>query len=108
MILLQRNKYMSRSYKRTPIVKQTTMGSKRIANRRYRRILNNSIDFEFISNRKNNNYRKHYESWNIHDYSFYRSRIGNYKEYLEYICYVDNPMSLKEWTKNYNKVYRFK
>lgn len=99
---------MSKSYKRTPIVKQTTKCSKRIANRKYRRIYNNMLNIELVSSSKNNNFKKYYESYNIHDYSLYESCGENYKRYLDYVSITNTPISYKEWTIVYNKAYYYK
>lgn len=51
---------MSRSYKKNPVIKDCTRGMKKLANKRVRK--------HAVSN--GNNYRKVFESWDIHDWKF--------------------------------------
>lgn len=69
---------MSRSYKKTPICRDCTgceclQWSKRQANKKVRRTKN-------IPSGKS--YKKIYETWDIHDYSF-RETLSQYKKNLE-------------------------
>ena len=57
---------MSRSYKKTPIVKDRNKGQKAVANRTVRRKLKDP-DYGMADGKS---YKKEYESWNISDYYF--------------------------------------
>lgn len=62
---------MSRSYRKHPIVRDrcNTKYSKRLANRAVRNYLKN-VDNEI----RGKSYRKVFDSWQIHDYRFYKSK----------------------------------
>lgn len=87
---------MSRSYRKTPIVKDYNKGTKAIANRRLRRSL---IDNELLP--QNGNYRKMTETWDICDYSFY---VG--KDYMIQSCIdyhdMDEDEAYAYWKSKYH------
>lgn len=81
---------MSRSYKKHPICKHPRHGSNKEArvraNRRYRRVLNRSIEAEETAPRAKNDYQKFNDSWDIADYISYepieeaKARYASYCE----------------------------
>ena len=72
---------MARSYKKTPIVKDSSTGMKTIANRKVRRMLKRRITLA-----NGNAYRKLVCSYDICDWAFretwleYQARVGRYKK----------------------------
>ena len=57
---------MSRSYRKTPILKETGKKKKRtFANRKVRRKLNSDLDYTLANGKS---YKKVFESWDITDY----------------------------------------
>lgn len=98
---------MSRSYKKTPITKDSIKSSannKRIANRVYRH--NNKME---LHQRKA--YRKHYETWEIHDYVSLYTREQAIKDYYDreyrYLKRLGYP-TLESWLNYWEKCYRRK
>lgn len=98
---------MSRSYKKIPIAKDSTKSSannKRIANRVYRH--NNKME---LHQRKA--YRKHYETWKIHDYVSLYTREQAIKDYYDreykYLKRLGYP-TLESWLNYWEKCYRRK
>lgn len=94
---------MSRSYKKSPVVKTNTKGMKKIANRSFRR------SYKEVANGKA--YKKFFPSYDICDYSARYS----FQEYLQWIKKINNWRKLrgfsveekteeelfKEWKKQY-------
>ena len=107
---------MSRSYKKNPFYKDQSLRKfgKKMANRRVRAYLkdfNNVVKFK--------NYRKVYNSWDIHDFIFYETKkdiIRRYerdlKEYKNNIYVYDLPSfkepNLNEMICDWEKYYRRK
>lgn len=98
---------MSRSYKKTPIAKDSIKSSannKRIANRVYRH--NNKME---LHQRKA--YRKHYETWEIHDYVSLYTKEQAIKDYYDreyrYSKRLGYP-TLESWLNYWEKCYRRK
>ena len=87
---------MSRSYKKHPICKHPRHGSNKEArvraNRRYRRVLNRSIEAEETAPRAKNDYQKFNDSWDIIDYISYES-IDEAK--ARYASYCEKAKTLK-------------
>ena len=77
---------MSRSYKKTPVIKDHNSGMKATANRKLRRKLNQKCDFPIADG---NAYRRVVDSWEISDWRFretwreYQARAERYKIELE-------------------------
>lgn len=102
---------MSRSYKKSPVVKDHTKGAKKIANRRVRAKLKQNPD----AIGQNGSYKKVYEQWNIHDwqsmqteqeaitkyYSFLNSEQPWKKEYVK-------EYTLETWLQEWKKYYKRK
>lgn len=102
---------MSRSYKKNPVVTDGSSGStqhsKKIANRKLRRHLNNSD--ELLQGSK---YKRHSESYEIHDWKF-RYTWEDAKEYYE--IYYDREdwirkeyPTIKDYYRWWVKTYRRK
>jgi len=87
---------MSRSYKKTPVVKQTLKGSKKAANKRIRKMLKNGTD---IGN--GNEYQKHTNSYDIADFACRWSKEDATQFYYKHTqaeYYAHSKLS-KEWTE---------
>lgn len=88
---------MSRSYRKTPIVKDNGKSKKTIkslANRKVRRKLNNP-EFEMANGKA---YRKEFESWDIADSIIYWTEEQAKQEYEKKILEVgNNSWFKKEW-----------
>lgn len=98
---------MSRSYKKTPVTKDSCRSSsnnKKIANRVYRR--NNKME---LHQRKA--YKKYYETWNIHDYVFLYPKEQAIRDYYEreyrHLKRMGYP-TLESWLNYWEKHYRRK
>ena len=98
---------MSRSYKKTPIVKDNIGGKtgKRFANKKVRRLKNELF--------KRKEYKKVFESWNINDYISYYSLedaiIDWYNEEENKILKEYAPLhkkykTLENWIKHWEKM----
>lgn len=70
--ILEIDDRMSDSYKRTPVLKEKRR--KKI----YKRQVNDAIRKLNLENidTKSNNYKKHYDSWNINDYAIYFGKLN--------------------------------
>lgn len=99
---------MSRSYRKTPIVKDNPKGSKtnkRIANS----FVNSKISTyeEDSALPQNKEYKKIYDTWNIHDCKIRCTLDEHMKEYEQYLYYRDHPEKdpRPEWTQQILKDY---
>ena len=99
---------MSRSFKKTPMIKDRVTGMKNAANRKVRRRLNNQ-SFELANGRA---YRKVFESWDISDYAFfktYRECLADAERYKKACLHgaggvyggVAEEMSYRQWYRTY-------
>lgn len=97
---------MSRSYKKTPIIKDNGSGkkfAKKIANKRIRTKLKQDIEIG-----DGNEFKKHSESWDIADY------VSRYTEHEAIEDYNTNNYlhkkypTLESWIKEYRKYYKRK
>lgn len=101
---------MSRSYKKSPVVKDHNKGAKKIANRRVRAKLKQNPD----AIGQNGKYKKAYEQWNIHDWQFMQTEqeaIAQYYSFLnseepwkkEYVEKYTLETWLQEWKKSFRR-----
>lgn len=99
---------MSRSYKKTPIVKDRNKGQKALANRTVRRKLKDS-DYGMANGKS---YKKEYESWNISDYYFMMTEEEAKQEWEEsskkYKWFREEYPTLESYMKWWKKTYKYK
>lgn len=98
---------MSKSYKKTPIVKDKNKGMKNLANRKVRR------SADYISNGKY--YRKMFQSYDISDYLFredfcdFKNRYErDCKHYLNGVTKEFKEITEKELYLEWYKIYKMK
>lgn len=99
---------MSRSYRKTPVIKDHSRGMKKLANRIFRR--------KSIVVANGNSYRKLFCSYNISDWTFretyaeYCARAERYRKEFDqgigYRRHIDNSTDMTYW--NWFKMYRRK
>lgn len=104
---------MSRSYKKSPYVtdhrRKSSKINKRLANKRFRRIIARTEDTPCGSA-----YKKYIESWNICDYRWRMTRedaIHWYENEMEHDAssyFKEHYPTLKDWLKYWEKCYRRK
>lgn len=91
---------MSRSYKKHPWWKCCPGAyTKKMANRRLRRYLNQNKDVDWPH--KGNAHRKYTESWEIHDYIFH----GSWERFKEWNWVREQRFNSEKEAHNYWKTY---
>ena len=97
---------MSRSYRKNPVVTDNNDShqSKKLASRSLRRKLKNSDELL-----KGSSYKKHYESWDICDYKFRKTREeaieGYYSSCNRYKYFKEEFPTLEDYLKWWYKTY---
>lgn len=100
---------MSRSYRKTPILKdggRSSKYNKQLANRHIRRKANRDVYSDHIGS--NSFYKKMYESWEINDYiSRYTldEAIKDYDRLKKYEWFYEQYPTLEEWIIHYKKEF---
>lgn len=103
---------MSRSYRKTPILKdggRSSKYNKQLANRHIRRKANRDVYSDHIGS--NSFYKKMYESWEINDYiSRYTltEAIEDYNRLIKMEWFYERYPTLEDWIKQYEKDYLYK
>lgn len=101
---------MSRSYRKTPILKESGKKKKRtFANRKVRRKLNSDLDYTLANGKA---YKKVFESWDITDYVFRLTKeeaIADwYASVEEYPWFKEYYPTLESYIIWWKKTYRSK
>ena len=104
---------MSRSFKKTPVVKDHNKGEKRNANKKVKNMLKRNPD----SIGQNGSYKKAYEQWEISDWAFrmteqeaidwYNKNVSDPNS-RESKWYLKRYPTLQDWLNEWKKTYKGK